>query len=51
MTEQNNPRPFLSQTNHSLARIILFSFLLTFIDFAHKIIGPKLYQIEAASPP
>jgi hypothetical protein len=31
MTEQNTPSPVLSQTNHSLARIILFSFLLTFI--------------------
>jgi membrane associated rhomboid family serine protease len=31
MIEQHRPSPDLSQTNHSLARIILFSFLLTFI--------------------
>lgn len=31
MTEQNRPSPGLPQANHSLARIILFSFLLTFI--------------------
>jgi hypothetical protein len=38
--------------SHDLGRIVLFWLLLIESShFAHKIIGPKLYQIGSNSPP